>query len=249
MVERLRAAGCVFAEEEADLLVTEARDAEELDRLVTERVAGTPLEHVLGWAEFCGSRILLDPGVFVPRQRTALLVEVAVAGLRPGAVVLDLCCGSGAVGAAMAARLPGLVVHAADADPAAVACARRNLDPERVHLGDLYLALPDLLRGSLDAVVANAPYVPSDAVELMPREARLYEPRAALEGGADGVDLHRRIAREAAAWLRPGGQLLVETGERQAARTRRAFVDGGLTATVIRDDDLDATVVVGSPLG
>jgi release factor glutamine methyltransferase len=117
VVARLRAAGCVFAEDEAALLVADGRDT---DALVARRVAGEPLEQVLGWVEFCGLRVLLDPGVFVPRQRTALLVETAI-GLS-GSRVVDLCCGCGAVGLAVVAGLPGSsLVAAADLDPAAAA--------------------------------------------------------------------------------------------------------------------------------
>src|SRR5690606_3594910 len=128
---------------------------------------------------FAGMRIALEPQVFVPRRRSELLVREAVAGADPGAVVLDLCCGSGAVGAAIAAALPGCRLHTTDLDPSAVRCARRNVAAVngRVYAGDLYTALPEALRGRIEVIVANAPYVPSDAVVLMPREAREYEPR------------------------------------------------------------------------
>src|SRR6476661_11001286 len=109
VVARLRAAGCVFAEDEARLLLAEAR-SDALDALVARRVAGEPLEHVLGWAEFCGLRIAVSPGVFVPRRRTEALVDLAVAVLvdveHP--VVVDLCCGAGGIGVAIAAREPGV---------------------------------------------------------------------------------------------------------------------------------------------
>ncbi|MGM1061138.1 putative protein N(5)-glutamine methyltransferase [Saccharothrix sp. Mg75] len=245
VVARLRAAGCVFAEDEARLLVEAAADEAELRSLTERRVAGLPLEHVLGWAEFDGLRVAVDPGVFVPRRRTGHLVRLAVAAARPGAVVLDLCCGSGAVAAAVARRLPGAEVHAADVDPAAVACARRNLPSGQVHLGDLYGALPGSLLGRVDVLVANAPYVPTDAVALMPPEARDHEPLVALDGGADGLDVQRRVVADARRWLAPGGTLVVETGRRQAPATAAAFTGVGLEARVVVDDDLDATAVVG----
>src|SRR5450432_1469341 len=122
-VTRLRAAGCVFAEDEARLLISAARTPADLAAMVDRRVAGLPLEHVLGWAEFCGLRIAVDPGVFVPRRRTEFLVHQATALTRPGSVVVDLCCGSGALGAAVAAAQGQIELHAADIDPAAVACA------------------------------------------------------------------------------------------------------------------------------
>jgi release factor glutamine methyltransferase len=243
VVTRLRGAGCVFAEEEAALLLRAASGAA-LDALVARRVAGEPLEQVLGWAEFCGLRFVVEPGVFVPRRRTGLLVREAVALAVPGAVVLDLCCGTGAVGAAIAAAVPGVEVHAADVDPAAVRCARRNV-PGAVHEGDLYAALPDALRGRVDVLVANAPYVPTDAIALMPPEARDHEARAALDGGADGLDLQRRVIAGAPDWLVPGGALLVETSVVQAPATSAAFTAAGFSAAVVTDEDLAGTVVVG----
>ncbi|ROP35425.1 putative protein N(5)-glutamine methyltransferase [Saccharothrix texasensis] len=246
VVARLRAAGCVFAEDEARLLVAAARGPEELELLTARRVAGLPLEQVVGWAEFCGLRVVVEPGVFVPRRRTEFLVRVAVGVARSGSVVVDLCCGSGAVGAAVVDRVPGVELHAVDVDPAAVACARRNVGADRVYAGDLYEPLPVSLAGRVDVLVANAPYVPTEAIGLMPPEAREHEPRVALDGGADGLDVQRRVIAGAARWLAPGGRLLVETGARQASGTVRAFAAGGLRGEVVSDEELSATVVIGS---
>ncbi len=247
VLTRLRAAGCVFAEDEAALLLA-AADGAALTALVDRRVAGEPLEQLLGWVDFGGLRVLQDPGVFVPRQRTALLVEQAVARGRAGAVVVDLCCGSGAVGLAVAAGLPGAQLTAADLDPAAVACARRNVEPSggRVAHGDLFDALPADLRGRVDLLCVNAPYVPTAAIAGMPPEARDHEPVVALDGGADGLDLHRRVAAGAADWVAPGGHLLLETSDRQAAGTAAAMAASGFTVEVVADDERGATVVVGT---
>jgi len=255
VVSRLRRAGCVFAEEEAALLLAAAATSGELDALVRQRVSGLPLEHVLGWAEFCGLRIVLDPRVFVPRRRTEYLVRRGAAFLQarrsPGAagvpVVVDLCCGSGAVGAALAAVAGPLELHAADIDPAAAACARRNLLPlgGEVHEGDLYGALPDRLRGRVDLLAVNAPYVPSAMIGMMPPEARLYEPRTSLDGGPDGLALQRRVAAAAPEWLAPGGHLLIETSRQQAPRTVQIFAASGLAGRVFSSRKLDATVVLG----
>jgi release factor glutamine methyltransferase len=169
VVARLRAAGCVFSEDEARLLVSAARTPAELTAMVDRRAAGAPLEHVLGWAEFCGCRIVVAPGVFVPRRRTAFLVEQVTALVRSidraidQAIVVDLCCGSGAVAAAVGAAVEALELHAVDIDPAAVRCARRNLATlgGTAYEGDLDQPLPATLRGRVDVLVANAPYVPT----------------------------------------------------------------------------------------
>lgn len=247
VVARLRSAGCVFAEDEARLLIDAAHAPEELDRMVEQRVSGLPLEHLLGWAKFCGQHIAVDSGVFVPRRRTEYLVQEAARLARPGAVVVDLCCGSGAVGTALAAAVGGVELHAADVDPAAVRCARRNIEPAggQVHEGDLYSALPGTLRGRVDVLVANAPYVPTDSIGMMPPEARLHEPLVALDGGADGLDVQRRIAEEAPLWLAPRAHLLIETSVRQAATTAALFEHAGLSARVVHSEEFDATVVLG----
>ncbi|MDA2805661.1 putative protein N(5)-glutamine methyltransferase [Nocardiopsis suaedae] len=249
-VRRLRAAGCVFAEDEADLLAEAAADPRDLSRLVERRCDGIPLEHLLGWAEFVGLRIAVGPGVFVPRPRSTFLVERAAdhAPRSHPPVVVDLCCGAGGIGAALASLLPGAELHAADSDPAAVAYARRNTAPYggRVHTGDLYSALPGGLRGRVDLLVVNAPYVPSAEIPLLPPEARLHEPLPTLDGGPDGVDVQRRVAACAPAWLAPGGRLLIETSGRQAETTAAAVTDAGLEAAVESCEEWDCTVVVGT---
>ncbi|HEX3929701.1 MAG TPA: putative protein N(5)-glutamine methyltransferase, partial [Nocardioides sp.] len=198
---------------------------------------------IVGWASFAGLRIAVEPGVFVPRLRSGLVVEIAAR--EPADLVVDLCCGTAALGAALAARWPAAEVHAADCDPVAVASARRNLPPERVHEGDLYDALPGDLRGRVDLLVVNAPYVPTTAIATMPREARDHEHLVALDGGADGLDVQRRVAREASAWLRPGGRLVIETGRDQADRTVGLLREAGLCAAVETDDEIGGTAVLG----
>jgi release factor glutamine methyltransferase len=288
IVARLRAAGCVFAEDEARLLRSAASTPADLTAMVDRRAAGLPLEHVVGWAEFCGLRIAVDPRVFVPRRRTEFLVCQALNHLReasarqagpdsspagpdsspagpdsspasqdaspPGegaarhkVVIVDLCCGSGAVGAALAAALGPVELHAADLDPVAVRCARRNVAAAggQVYVGDLYEPLPATLRGRVDLLAVNAPYVPTEEVGLLPPEAREHEPHLALDGGTDGLDILRRVTAVALPWLAPGGCLLFESSQRQAPEMTRAVARAGLIPRLASSEELNATVVLG----
>jgi release factor glutamine methyltransferase len=240
-------AGCVFAEDEADLLTAAASSPADLESMVDRRVGGEPLEQIVGWAEFCGLRIAVEPTVFVPRRRTEFLVAQASALVSPGGVVVDLCCGTGAIGAATVAGMSDFTLYAADIDPAAVHCARRNVEPlgGQVFCGDLYDALPPSIRGRVDVLLVNAPYVPTDDIAMMPPEARDHEARVALDGGSDGLEIHRRVAAGTLDWLRPGGHVLIETSVRQAPSTERLLADGGLTTRVEHSDEVSGTVAIG----
>lgn len=246
IVARLRKAGCVFAEEEAELIVATADDPAEIEAMVAQRVGGDPLEHVLGRVEFCGHVYAVDRGVFVPRRRTELLVTQAVARCRPGALVVDLCCGCGAIGATIAKAVADVELHAADVDPVAVACARRNLDGiGKVHLGDLDGPLPPELAGRIDVLVANVPYVPTWAIPRMPPEARDHEPHAALDGGSDGLDVLRRFMAVAPRWLAPGGSALAEVDEQQFDAALAAVAACGLQPEHAIDDEMGTVAVIG----
>ncbi len=232
---RLRAAGCVFAEEEAALLRA-AGDPSLVDR----RCAGEPLEHVLGWVAFAGLRLAVGPGVFVPRRRTELMAREAVA-LQPRLFV-ELCCGAAPVTAAVEAALPDVVTWATDVDPVAVSFAARNTRGTTA-VGDLDAALPPSLLHRVDVLACNAPYVPTAEVPHLPPEARDHEPKAALDGGPDGLALVRLAAGCARRWLRPGGALLVEVSEHQVPATVDAFGVAGLEARAVTDGT--GCVVVG----
>jgi release factor glutamine methyltransferase len=245
-VAALRAAGCVYAEDEAAVLIEAAADRAALDAMVRRRSGGEPLELVVGYADFGGVRVRVRPGVFVPRVRSELLVRLGATAARaaPAAVVVDLCCGSGALGMAVAARAPRSMLYAADRDPVAVACARDNLGA-RVYQGDLFTALPASLRGRVDVLLANVPYVATGHLALLPAEARDYEPRAALDGGADGLDVFRRVAVGAPRWLAPGGVVLSEVTESQADAAVAVLRTVGLHPDLASDENLEATVVMG----
>ncbi len=243
-VLRLRAAGCVFAEEEADVLSAAAPDEAAFAALVGRRALGEPLEQVVGHADFAGVRVHLRPGVFVPRVRSELLVRLAAAEAGAGTVVVDLCCGSGALGLAVRHRRPRIDLHAADLDPVAVDCARDNLDTQ-VYQGDLFDALPAALRGRIGVLLANVPYVATRHISLLPAEARDHEPHTALDGGADGLDVFRRVVADAPRWLAPGGVLLSEITQRQAETALQVAGAAGLEADVVDDEGLESRVVRG----
>jgi release factor glutamine methyltransferase len=249
VVLALRAAGCVFAEDEARLLLEASSDAAALEAMLARRASGVPLEHLLGWAEFAGMRVLVDDGVFVPRRRSEFLAARAttLAREQQHPVVLDLCCGSGALALAIRHAVPTSRIYAADIDPAAVATARRNLPaPAVVLLGDLFQPLPRQLHGRVDVLVCNTPYVPTDAIGSLPTEARLFEARLALDGGDDGLDVQRRVATSALEWLAPGGSVLVEAAARQAAASVELFARAGFRSVVEYSEEYDTSIVVST---
>lgn len=245
LVGALRASGSVFAERELAELARAAADRPALDALVARRVAGEPIEHIVGEAAFAELRVAVRPGVFVPRRRTVLLASIvadALAALPPGARLLDLGCGSGAIAALAMHRVPGIAVTAIDADARAVACARDNLPGALVVHADS----PDVLDASarFDAIAANLPYVPTSALAHLPHDARDHEPLLALDGGADGLAPLRALAPAIAARLAPGGLLATELAPEQVDAATGILHAVGLRAEVREDDALGATVLV-----
>ena len=237
----LAAAGCVSARAEADWLLEEARDEPTLRALVARRVAGEPLQYVIGWAPFGRLRLAVGPGVFVPRPETEGLADRAATRLRAapaGPVAVDVCTGSGAIACFLAAEVPGARVLATELDPGALAWARDNAQRFGVELlaGDLDAPLPAELAGRVDVLCANVPYVPSGAVATLPTDVRDHEPRLALDGGPDGLDVLRRLAPRAAHWLAPGGTLLCEIGEDQAEAATALLTAAGLARVAVHPD-------------
>jgi release factor glutamine methyltransferase len=237
----LAAAGCVSATAEADWLLDEAHDPEALRAMVARRVAGEPLQYVIGWAPFGRLRLRVGPGVFVPRPETESLADRAAAFLRrrpTPRVAVDLCTGSGAIACFLAAEAPGTRVLATELDPGALAWARANAERHGVELlaGDLDEPLPAELAGHLDVLCANVPYVPSGAIATLPTDVRDHEPRLSLDGGPDGLDVFRRLAGRAAHWLAPGGRLFAEIGEDQAAAAAALLTGAGLAEVAVHQD-------------
>jgi release factor glutamine methyltransferase len=215
------------------------------DALVARRARHEPIQYLLGEAEFCGLRLELGPGVFIPRPETEGLVDRALAlPLPEKAVVVDLCTGSGAIACALAARRPGSTVWAVDQAALAAECARANVrrlgleGRVRVREGDLFAPLREAVAAhGADLVVANPPYLATTLLPTLPVEVREWEPHAALAGGPDGLDVVRRLLAAAPAWLRPGGALLVEIGEEQGLVARElAEADGRYADSCVHRD-------------
>jgi release factor glutamine methyltransferase len=207
IARRLAMAGCVRPEDEAHELVSAAADEESLESLVQRREAGEPLAWIVGATTFCGHRIHVDPGVYVPRPQTEVLARRAAALLPPNGRAADLCTGAGAIAVHLMREAPAINIIATDIDPLAVACAQRN--GVAVVRSDLGKALRDR---TFDVVTAVAPYVPTPDIPLLPEDVRRHEPTLALDGGADGLAVVRELVEQAARLLFPGGWLLTEVG-------------------------------------
>lgn len=242
LTARLRAAGCVFAEEEAAQLRARFPDGSDREGAVRRRERGTPLEHVLGFADFAGTRVAVDPRVFVPRRRAEPLVELCVTAARsmPTALVADLGCGTGAIAAAVSARLPQGDVVAVDDDPAAVACARRNGAEHgfEVYAGDWFDGLPARCQGRVDVAVAYLPHVPVACLDGLPADYRAAEPLPTVDGGADGLDPLRTVLDQAPRWLRADGVIITMSANGQDADVRAVAAERGWRVRM-RDDDED----------
>jgi release factor glutamine methyltransferase len=244
VIDRLTAAGCVAADEEAAELEAAARDTTELEELVARRVNGEPLAWLVGSVMFCDVRVNVHPGVYVPRWQTEPMARRAAALLPDHGIAVDLCTGSGAIACVLRDRVPDAVVVATDVDPLAVACAQDNGVDAR--LGHLDEPLPAALYGAVDVMTAVVPYVPTEAIPFLPRDVLAYEPRTALDGGERGLTLLSAVVARSARWLRAGGWLLLELGGDQAAAVRtemEAVGFGDLSA--IEDDDGDVRMIEG----
>ncbi|MBO4861602.1 MAG: peptide chain release factor N(5)-glutamine methyltransferase [Firmicutes bacterium] len=227
--------------------------------LINERCKGRPLQYVLGSANFYGIDLAVDERVLIPRPETELLAEEAIEFLRKGGArtsdalrdaakalgaepqvrAMDLCTGSGAIAAAVAANVPNARVVATELSPRAFMLARVNLRPYenvKVLRGDLFGALAED-DPPFDAILTNPPYIPTDVIPTLSREVKDHEPLMALDGGADGLDIIRRIIKEAPEHLKSGGILLMETGHDQGAAVVELAAQTGAyqEARIIKD--------------
>ena len=215
-----------------------------LRALVQRRAKREPLQHLVGSTSFGGLEISVNPAALIPRPETETLAELAAAALSrcaaPAPSVLDFGTGTGCLAIALATHCKSAQVHALDISDAALALARTNAQrhglAERItfHLGDGFGALPAELR--FDLLVSNPPYIPTAEIATLQAEVRDFDPHAALDGGADGLDFYRLLAREAPAWLNTGGGLFAEFGDGQETVLQSLFNDSGWRAVAVHRD-------------
>ncbi len=243
VTQLLTEAGCIAAGEEADELIQAAAgDADVLDDLVSRRTNGEPIAWLTGAVTFCGVRLFVAPGVYVPRSQTEPLARRAATLLPSAGVAVDLCTGVGAIAAVLGAAVPTARVLATELDANAVGCARRN--GVEVFEGFLDDPLPRAFEHRVDVLTAVVPYVPTDSLRLLPRDVQAFEPRLALDGGADGTDLLFEVVRRSTRWLRPGGWLLLELGGDQAEPMGRLLHDVGYEGLdIMADEDGDPRAI------
>jgi len=217
-------------------------ELESLRGLVKRRAGREPLQHIVGSTSFCGFEMMVNRDVLIPRPETELLAEEAwkyVQERRP-ASVLDFGTGSGCLAIAVASKCPQAAVHAVDVSEAALALARQNairhglVERIQLHNGDGFAALPGGLK--FDLIVSNPPYIPSAEIPTLQPEVRDHDPLLALDGGADGLEFYRRLAKESGSWMKPDGRLMLELGDGQAAGVSALLMQHGWTVERVAKD-------------
>lgn len=223
---RLAAGGFLAPDDEAAELVAAAGDdRRRLEAFVERRLTGEPLAWITGAVMFCGIRVLVDTGIYVPRPHTEALALRAVERLPEHGVAVDACTGSGAIAAVLRNRRPFAQVIATDIDQRCVDCAGRN--GVEAFTGDLLASIPRVLEGAVDVLTAVVPYVPTAELRYLQRDTFTFESTRAYDGGRDGARLLRRLVRDSTRFVRAGGALLLELGGDQAALLATALASAG----------------------
>ena len=231
----LEAAGCVAATDEAEELIRTARGGSDLEGMLQRRLGGEPLEWITGRASFCGLTVPIGPGVYVPRWQSEPLARMAARLLPPNGLAVDLATGSGAIALAVRAARPGARIVGTEIDPVAARWARAN--GVVVYEGNLDEALPAELASQVDVMIGVLPYVPTDALHLLPRDVQRFEPRRALDGGEGGLELIGAVVGRSPRWLRPGGWLLLELGGDQTAPVAALLAASGFVGISTMQDE------------
>ncbi len=215
--------------------------------LINERSMGKPVQYITGKQDFMGLELSISEGVLIPRGDTEVAVDRAVSlkNGSEGLKIIDMCTGSGAIAVALAVRFPDAVIYAVDISPAALACARVNVEKyglqDRVRLieGDLFASLKGLnLENNIDILISNPPYIPTEDIGCLEDNVKNFEPLLALDGGADGLDFYSRLILDGAVWLKQGGCLVMEIGHDQGQNVMNMAEAGGLYTNVYLEKDL-----------
>jgi release factor glutamine methyltransferase len=221
-------------------------ETDSLRELVRRRGTREPLQHIVGSTSFCGFEIAVNPHVLIPRPETELLAEEAwrwLSAVSHQPLALDFGTGSGCIAIAVAAKVPSVKIYALDVSEEALELAKQNAERNKVSdritflLGNGFEALKlaaDLPR--FDLIVSNPPYIPTAEIETLDPEVRDFDPRGALDGGADGLEFYRELAAEAGAFLNPGGKVMLEFGDGQADAISRIFEEQKWIVEAIRED-------------
>jgi release factor glutamine methyltransferase len=225
--------------------VLTAAETDALRELVLRRSRREPLQHIVGSTSFCGWEITVNRHALIPRPETELLAEAGwlflAGGRTPPATALDFGTGTGCLAIALAAKCPDARITALDVSPEALALARENAAKNQVAgrieflAGDGFAALGGGPR-QFDLIISNPPYIPTAEIATLEPEVRDFDPRAALDGGADGLDFYRRLAAQAGAFLNTGGKLMLEFGDGQAAALKKIFGDEKWIVEAVRED-------------
>jgi release factor glutamine methyltransferase len=224
--------------------------------MVKRRASREPLQHILGSTSFCGLEIKCSRTALVPRPETELLAERGwqfLSTLNPqSSTALDFGTGTGCIAIALAIKAPQAAIHASDISAAALALARENAARSNVtdricfHEGDGFAALPSGL--PFDLIVSNPPYIAAEEIASLQQEVRDFDPRLALDGGGDGLDFYRRIAKEAPLFLKPGGKLMVELGDGQAEDAKKIFSnENWIVEEIVADYSSRARILIARP--
>jgi release factor glutamine methyltransferase len=215
-------------------------DVQRYRTALDRRIHGEPIQYLVGWTDFCGLRFRVTPAVLIPRPETEGLVEWVLAERVHAAAIADVGTGSGCLAASLAARRPDTWVCAIDQSVPALAVAADNARRLGVR-GRVRFVAADLLgafdgTAAFDVIVANPPYIPSSVIPTLPVEVRSWEPHQALDGGPDGMAVHRRLISQALDALRPGGWLVMEVGDGQARDVAERMAGAGFVGITIRVD-------------
>ena len=233
-----------------DERIVKLAQAKQIIKIADERLTGRPLWYIIGDTDFCGYKIKVDERVLIPRPETEELAMMAVASLEEGQSVLDLCTGSGAIAVAVykesEKRGKKVQVTAVDISEDALTLAKENAEQNGADIRFLQSDLFTRIRGRFDVIVSNPPYIPSAEIETLQREVKDFEPRLALDGGADGLDIYRKIAEDAFKYLNRGGMLLLEVGEGEAEKVSKMFKGSAYTIIVKDFNGVDRYVKIMS---